>query len=74
VSRTRKGSKGPGYEVNRRREGKRGWRDAGPVAKRIGVRAVRRIGDAEAAKELAALCPECRGESCPKCVRRAPGR
>lgn len=34
MSRSRKGSKSPGYEVHRKREGKRGWRDPGPVAKR----------------------------------------
>lgn len=52
VSRTRKGSKGVGHEVDRKREGKRGYRSAGAVAKRIGRRAQRRQG-AEAALGLA---------------------
>lgn len=48
MSRTRRGSKGVGFEVDRRKEGKRGWRSWGAAAKRIGVRAERRIGKAVA--------------------------
>lgn len=50
MSRTRKGSKGPGYEVDRKREGKRGYRSAGAVAKRVGKRAQRRIGKTAASE------------------------
>jgi hypothetical protein len=57
VSRTRKGAKGPGYEVDRKREGKRGWRNAGSFAKRIGARAQRRIGKQEASTPTAETAP-----------------
>jgi hypothetical protein len=43
-----KGQKPPGYEVDRKREGKRGWRAGPPVlVKRIAKRAQRRQGKRE---------------------------
>ncbi len=53
MSRTRKGSKGVGYEVTRKKEGKRGWRDANAFTKRVGVRAERRIGKQSVKEEEA---------------------
>lgn len=67
MSRTRKGSKGVGYEVDRKREGKRGWRSHNAFTKRIGVRAQRRLGVDEC-KEIAAHCPHCAGEGCDRCL------
>lgn len=58
MSRTRKGSKGLGYEVDRRREGKRGYRSAGAVAKRIGVRSQRRQGQAIVARESSSFAAD----------------
>ncbi len=48
MSRTRKGAKGPGYEVDRKREGKRGWQSPGQGAKDAAHVAERAAGKAEA--------------------------
>lgn len=48
MSRTRKGAKGPGYEVDRKREGKQGWQSPGRGAKDAAHAAERASGKAAA--------------------------
>ena len=52
MSRTRKGAKGPGYEVDRKREGKRGWQSPGRGAKDAAHAAERAAGRRVASEDL----------------------
>ena len=76
MSRSKKGAKFPGYEVDRRREGKRGWRDHGRLAKDLAHGAERRQGQKIVRSDvMACLCPLCSIQMepehahyrCPKC-------